>query len=132
MNKMDAVINGRMYTLITDEDKEYMNKVITTVNDHIDEVKKKRNSFYGERAVVLAALNICDMYLKAESGGKVLMDNFEKKYEEIISENKKLNEIISQSDYEIDICSLRAQLECAQNEIESLKSEIKKIKNTEE
>ena len=120
-NRISTTINGRMYTFESDESIEYMQKLTDIVNQQIDAVKKG-NTMFGERSIVLAALNICDKYMKAEKGGRVIIDKMQKKYDEIVAENKKLNDIINQSDYEIDISLLRSQLDAANKEIERLKN----------
>ena len=124
-NKTEVMINGRKYTLISDENNEYMSKLIDTLNKQIDDVKKKNSSLHGERPLVLAALNICDLYLKSENGGKILIESLQRRYDEVVEENKNLNEIINQSDFEIDIAILRAQVEELKKENEELKKKLK-------
>ena len=123
-NRINATINGRTYTLVSEESVEYMNELADAVNAEVKVIKEKNPSLFGERPIVLAALNICDKYIKAENGGKLIIENMQRKYDEIVSENQKLNKIINESDYEIDISSLRSQLENAKKEIEVLKSKL--------
>lgn len=120
-NIVKANINGKMYTLVSDEGEKHLESLIEILNKQIASVKGRNSSLYGERPLVLAALNVCDMYLKAEEGGKLLIENMQRKYSELVEENKKLNEIINQSDYELDLVSLRSQLEIAKKEIADLK-----------
>ena len=124
-NRINATINGRMYTLVSEESEEYMNRIADCVNEQVSEVKKKNPTLFGERPIVLAALNICDKYLKADQGTKVLIDKTQKKYNELVEENKRLNEILKNSDYEIDVASLRHRLDNANMEIAELKEKLK-------
>ena len=124
-NRISAIINGRMYTLVSDESAEYLEKIADCVNEHVSEVKRKNPTLFGERPIVLAALNICEKYLKAEQGAKVIIDRAQKKYDELAEENRSLNEILKNSDHEIDIASLRHRLDNANREIAELKAKLK-------
>ena len=123
-NKVTAIINGRMYTLVSEETADYMKMLSDKVNEKVDFVKKNNPTLLGERPIVLAALNICDDYYKAESGGKIMIENLERKYNELAEENKKLRDVLNNSEYEIEVSSLMKQLEDAKNEIAALKSKI--------
>ena len=123
-NRLTVTINGRMYTLVSEESGEYMEELAKHVNEKVSEVKRNHNSLLGERPIVLAALNICDEYYKAELGGKGLIDKIQKKYEDVVAENKQLRSIVNDSDFEIDIVSLRHQLDSAKKEIEELKRKL--------
>ena len=120
-NKLTATINGRMYTFVSEETPEYMEKLCSYVNENIRKVKQMNPTLLGERHLVLAALNICDELFKANMGGKAMIDKARHNYNEIVEENKKLREIINNSEYEIDMASLQHQLEEAKKEIERLK-----------
>lgn len=121
-NKLSVTINGRMYTLISDESREYMRELSEYVNESVRKVKDKNPALMGERPIVLAALNICDELFKANLGGKVMIEKAQKNYDEIVAENKRLRKIINDSEYEIDIIALQRQLEEAKQEIEKLKN----------
>ncbi|MBP3360985.1 MAG: cell division protein ZapA [Clostridia bacterium] len=123
-NRLTVTINGRMYTLVSEETPEYMDEISAYVNEKVAEVKKNNPGLLGERPIVLAALNICDEYLKAEKGGKLLLDKASRKYDEIVAENKELRGLLNDSEYEIDIAALRHQLENANNEIARLKKKL--------
>lgn len=124
-NKLSVTINGRMYTLVSEESTEYMQKIADCVNEQVEEVKKKNPALFGERPIVLAALNICDKLLKADRGVNIIIDKAQKKYDELAEENKRLNEIIKNSDFEIDVASLRHRLDNANKEIAELKAKLK-------
>lgn len=116
-NKVSVTINGRMYTLVSDETIEYMRELSDYVNVNVQKVKDKNPALMGERPIVLAALNICDELFKANRGGKIMFEKAQKNYEELVAENKRLRESLNDS----DISSLERQLESAKAEIERLR-----------
>ena len=59
---------------------------------------------------------------KAELGGKIMREKAQKNYDDIVAENKRLREIVNNSEYEIDIAALQRQLDDAKREIERLKN----------
>ena len=116
-NKVSVTINGRMYTLVSDETIEYMRELSDYVNVNVQKVKDKNPALMGERPIVLAALNICDELFKANRGGKIMFEKAQKNYEELVAENKRLRESLNDS----DVSSLKRQLESAKAEIERLR-----------
>ena len=123
-NKLSVTISGRMYTLVSDESREYMQELSDYVNASVSKIINNNPSLMGEKPIVLAALNICDELFKAELGGKVMREKAQKNYDEIIAENKRLREIMNNSEYEIDIATLQRQLEEAKREIAMLKMQL--------
>ena len=120
-NKLTQTINGRMYTFVSEETPEYMEKLCAYVNENVTKVKQKNPTLLGERPIVLAALNICDELFKANIGGKAMYEKAQKNYNELVAENKRFREIVNSSEYEIDMASLQHQLDEAKREIERLK-----------
>ena len=135
-NRVTVIINGRQYVMVSDESQEYLRKLADYVEGKVLDVRKTTNNIMGERPIVLAALNICDEYFKALEGGNIVASQAERtneKIKKLQEENDKLSEIISKSDYEIDIKMLQKQLDDAEQEIKNLKSisaieEIEKLK----
>ena len=116
-NKVSVTINGRMYTLVSEETMEYMRELSDYVNQNVQKVKDKNPALMGERPIVLAALNICDELFKANMGGKIMFEKAQKNYEELVAENKRLRESINES----EVSSLKRQLESARAEVERLR-----------
>ena len=116
-NKVSVTINGRMYTLVSEETTEYMRELSDYVNKNVQKVKDKNPALMGERPIVLAALNICDELFKENMGGKVMFEKAQKNYDEIIAENKRLRERLNDT----DVSGLKRQLESARAEIERLR-----------
>lgn len=70
MNKILININSRIYTVVAEEDTEYLERLCEYVNDKVKLAKAEGSHITGEKPLVLAALNICDEYFK-------LLDNTE-------------------------------------------------------
>lgn len=135
-NRVTVIINGRQYVMVSDESPEYLKKLADYVGEKVADVRKSTKNIMGERPIVLAALNICDEYFKALEGGNLVASQAERtndKIRKLQEENDRLAQIISKSDFEIDIKMLQKQLDDAQEEIKRLKSisaieEIEKLK----
>ncbi|MDD6762799.1 MAG: cell division protein ZapA [Clostridiales bacterium] len=84
-NRINITINSRVYTVVANEDTDYLKKLCDYVNEKVNLVLREGQHVTGEKPVVLAALNICDEYFK-------LLDNSEptEKLSELLIENKKL------------------------------------------
>lgn len=64
LNRIQLTINSRMYTVVADEPPEYMEMLGEHINEKVRTVVEGGRNIMGERAMVLAALNICDEYYK--------------------------------------------------------------------
>ncbi len=100
--KVDVLIDGLIYTLVSEDDETYMQKVAFYINQKIADVKKMesaRNLDLRELAL-LASINIADEYLKSltESkedeislqNAKAEIDIYKNEYKKINDENEKL------------------------------------------
>lgn len=63
-NRINMTINSRVYTVVAEEDTEYLKRLCEYVNEKVNLVLNEGNHVMGEKPVVLAALNICDEYFK--------------------------------------------------------------------
>lgn len=88
-NRVNITINSRVYTVVANENKDYLKKLCDYVNDKVNLVIREGHHVIGERPLVLAALNICDEYFK-------LLDKSEptEKLTELLTENSRLEEEI--------------------------------------
>lgn len=85
MNKILININSRIYTVVADEDTEYLQRLCAYVNEKVSMAKAEGTHIVGEKPLVLAALNICDEYFKLlDSAGDT------KNVSEIMLRNKEL------------------------------------------
>lgn len=113
-NKLTIAINGRQYTLVSDESPEYLKMLSDHINDKVTFIRKYSSNTLGERPVILAALNICDEYFKALKGGEELkeqMKRINQKTEEIMDENRHLHELFDENEFEIDIKTMQSEID---------------------
>lgn len=84
-NRINITINSRVYTVVADEETEYLKRLGDYINDKVDIVLSEGQHVMGEKPLVLAALNICDEYFK-------LLDNSAPadKLSDLLTENKRL------------------------------------------
>ena len=89
LNRVNITINSRVYTIVANEDPEYLKSLGDYVNGKIKIVLSEGNHVMGEKPLVLAALNICDEYFKLMNRNEP-----EEKASKLLTENKRLeNEI---------------------------------------
>lgn len=84
-NRINITINSRVYTVVADEETEYLKRLGDYINDKVSIVLSEGQHVMGEKPLVLAALNICDEYFK-------LLDNSAPadKLSDLLTENKRL------------------------------------------
>lgn len=85
VNKISISINSRIYTVVANENAEYIKSLCDYVNEKVNLVLNEGNHVMGEKPLLLAALNICDEYFK-------LLDKSEpaEKLSDLLTENKRL------------------------------------------
>ena len=124
-NRVTVIINGRQYVIVSENSQEYLKKLADYLSEKVQYVRENSQNIMGERPIVLAALNICDEYFKTLEGANAIAsqtERYTKKMEELARDNERLNDIISKSEFEIDINLLQNKLKAAEDEIERLKS----------
>lgn len=147
MAKVAITINSRQYDVIADESAEYIEMLGKHINEKIELVLKGGRNVMGERPIVLAALNICDEYFKAEESSRMFKEQLQinsKKLNSAQNENKKLKsdnenlktELDESDQISIDETALKAetsdakqQLEQAGNQIKFLEGQIEILEN---
>lgn len=87
MNKLNIRINSRVYTVVADEDVEYLKSLCDYVNEKVETVLREGSHVMGEKPVVLAALNICDEYFKLMAQNAPA-----EKLSELLAKNKALSD----------------------------------------
>ena len=83
--KISVNIAGKMYSIIGNENKEYINKIASYVDEKIATLIDNNSELTTERAAVLAALNIADDLFKSEEN----VDNLREQVGRLISSSKK-------------------------------------------
>lgn len=132
-NRLSIAINGRQYTLVSDESVEYLNKLAEHINEKVTFVRRNSDNTSGERPVIIAALNICDEYFKAEEGGKTVREQAERlntKLLELAEENRRLHELFDNNEFEIDIKALQAEVERYEKLVSEQKDKIRHLENS--
>lgn len=109
MNRINITINSRVYTVVAEEEPEYLERICNYVNDKVNLVLSEGNHVMGEKPVVLAALNICDEYFKVLDKAAPAEN-----MSELLTKNRQL---------EAEIRSMRKNENNTEEEISSLKSE---------
>ena len=138
MAKVTITINSRQYDVIADESAEYIEMLGKHINEKIELVLKGGRNVMGERPIVLAALNICDEYFKAEEASRMFKEQLQinsKKLSSAQNENKKLksdNKTLkteldeAESDQiSIDETALKAETSDAKQQLEQAGEQIK-------
>lgn len=87
VNRINFTINSRVYTVVADENVEYIRGLCEYVNEKVNMVLREGNHVMGEKPIVLAALNICDEYFKLLGENESV-----EKMSEVMAENKALRE----------------------------------------
>lgn len=132
LNRVSITINSRTYTVVANEDAEYLKSLCDYVNDKVNLVINEGNHVTGDKPIVLAALNICDEYFKllnkreeTANLAELLTEN--KRLESEIRDMKKAEQESSNKsaaiEDELDIT--RKVLEETEEKVEELKNEIK-------
>lgn len=90
-NKLTVTIDDQTYTLVADQDPEYMKKVAEHVDAKVQELRAggKINAM---DALVLAALNITDDYFKLREDGERLRGQIKGYVEEATDLKMQLSE----------------------------------------
>ncbi len=108
--KVDVLIDGIIYSLVSGEDETYMQKVAFYINKKINEMKRVESSRNLDQRTVmlLTSMNIADDYFK------------------VLEENKEFDIKIQNSKAEIEIYKNEYRMINDENEI--LKAEIERLK----
>lgn len=125
MNKIMININSRIYTVVADEDTEYLERLCAYVNDKVRQARSEGAHIIGEKPLVLAALNICDEYFKlldsagsAENISEILLKN--KEYKNELNDLKENN-----TDKEEQIISMERELALTERMLKEAEEKIK-------
>ncbi|ACX51690.1 protein of unknown function DUF710 [Ammonifex degensii KC4] len=77
-NRVEVEIAGEPYVLVSEEPVEHVQKVAQLVHEKIREMRRRNPRLPLNRAVVLAALNIANEYLKLKESYDSLVRMIEK------------------------------------------------------
>ncbi len=85
LNRVVVTIDGINYTVVAEEDEEYIRKTAALVDKTLTDIKAQ-TTFSTMTAAVLSALNIADKYYKAIDAA----DNLRRQVKEYAAENAAL------------------------------------------
>lgn len=66
-NRVEVIIGGRKYALLSEDNSEYIEKVAKEVNSKIEEIELNCKSLGYDKKAILAALNLADDKIKTEN-----------------------------------------------------------------
>ena len=112
-NKTEVLIDGKIYTLSGYESEEYLQRVVTYINNKLAEFKKLDGYGRQSREIksILLELNIADDYFKAKKQVEMIEDELSQKDRELY-------------DLKHELIGVQIKLEDAQKELESVKSSV--------
>lgn len=96
--KVNVIIDGKTYTLITSDSPEKIRKIGEYVNKKINEISNTSYAIDTRNAAVLTCINIADDYFKSVEDAdnlRIQTANYIKDAEKARNEIKKLNEEIN-------------------------------------
>ncbi len=89
-NKVIVKILGQEYTIVSDEPREYMQKVSNYVDDIMGEIAEKNKKLSTAMIAVLTALNVADEYYKIKDSTKDLERKIVKPLDELETTKEQL------------------------------------------
>ncbi|MBR3642482.1 MAG: cell division protein ZapA [Parasporobacterium sp.] len=108
VNYTDVVIDDKVYTVGSDQDSEYMQRVAAYVNDTLTSLRSQpgfnKQPYAGKQALIL--LNMADDYMRL----KMQIEKLEKKYAEQESEYYRLKREMVNRKLEMDQLRLQNQV----------------------
>lgn len=87
-NRVSVKIGGMNYTLVSEDNVEYIKKVAALVDDKMNEIGSAHNCLTSNSKAVLTAINIADDFLKRND-----------KVREVLNENEALKRRIRELEY---------------------------------
>ncbi len=91
-NKVEIRINGMDYTLLTEEEPEYVHKIAFYVDQKMKEIHSANPRLSTAMAAVLASVTIGDEYLKSVSAADRMRDQIQQYLEEGTADKLALEE----------------------------------------
>ncbi|MCK8828348.1 cell division protein ZapA [Natroniella acetigena] len=93
--KAKVKILGEEYVIKGNESAEYISKLASFVDEHMQEIKEANSSIPRNRIMVLGAMNLADKLYKIQDAYKKLEKEYAKtrnNYEEVLAEYRGLKE----------------------------------------
>lgn len=129
--KVDVQIDGKNYTLVTNEAKENIKEIVEIFDRKIQEVKSSRLTF--DRQLILAGVNITDDLFKLAKDYNTLKEESKEplslypKVKEVVEKLRDENEFLLE-----EKSTSKEKINNLQEEILSLKNKLDKHKNSDD
>lgn len=65
-NRVEVILGGRKYALLSEDNSEHIENVAKEVNDKLAEIEEKCKSLSYDKKAILAAINLADEKIKAK------------------------------------------------------------------
>jgi cell division protein ZapA len=128
-NKVTVTIRKKEYTIIANESTDYIMSVANELDERISQVSGANAALGAEKSIILAALNLCDDYLKMRQTNNALQRQVMKCAKEM-EKLQQAAETASAGDDETD--ELRRQIVQYSEELRKTESEIKRLRKEAE
>lgn len=124
-NKVTVTIGRKEYTIIAEESTDYILSVTSELNGRISQVSDTNSGLGPEKSMILAALNLCDDYLKMRQTNTALQRQVMKCTKEMEKLQRITEQTVTRSE-EAD--ELRKQIVYYSDELRKAELELKRLR----
>ncbi len=131
VNRISLTINSRQYTVVAEENAEYLERLGNHINEKVETVLRGGQNVMGERPIVLAALNICDEYFKSLDACELAKEQSQlyseknRQLQHSVKAMRKEIDMLKGGQLSIDETAIQAEIAHAKNELDDANSKIK-------
>ena len=125
MNKIEVKINNIEYTLVTNEQEEYVQRVALLVNKKMSKLVEQNPQLSTAMAAVLTSVNLADDYLKSEE----VLDNLRVEINKYMDEARTATKELDEKRLEVE--TLKEDLHKLQIEIAKRETEVSNLKSNQ-
>ena len=130
-HKVDVVIDGKNYTLVTKEAKENIQDIVEIFDRKIQEVKTSRLTF--DRQLILAGVNITDDLFKLAKDYNKLKEESKEPISQYPKAKKEVEELRAyKTDLENQNSSFKDEISKLEEDKKNLEARLNKHKNCED
>ena len=97
-NKVKVTIAGNQFTVISEENESYTQGIADELNESINEIKGANKSVSTTAAVILTALNYCDMIRQNKSDSETLRKQLEEYLENAAKDRETITELRTENE----------------------------------
>lgn len=97
-NKVKVTIAGNQFTVISEEDESYTQGIADELNESINEIKSANKSVSTTAAVILTALNYCDIIKQSGKDSETLRKQLEEYLENAAKDKETISELRAENE----------------------------------